>query len=298
MAFEKSWATVPVQLLISNGTVDGQLQIADAFSLRVGRKLLLKSNTQPTTIVIVKRVINKTTFFVGRPHNNINDRVDVSAFLVADGASISNPEPYQPRPSIGNEDFSRAVFEEEPAVALRTVMVNRGGEFIGSDPNSPFYVQLSDGSVNIGTVNAELEVELTHRDNYPDAGDVHDSVRIGGPSGYEAEVLPDGSLKTTSSASSATNPNIQNVVIADADTEDSLTIPIATKGFRAKLRNLGGGPATLKVAYAVGETDTNYISVAPGAWYVPPAQLNLTAGITFYFQASKDNQVLEFESWT
>lgn len=46
-------------------------------------------------------------------------------------------------------------------------------------PDNPLSVQLSDGSVNIGTVNAELEVQLTHLDNDPDAGDVHDSIRIG-----------------------------------------------------------------------------------------------------------------------
>jgi len=46
-------------------------------------------------------------------------------------------------------------------------------------PDNPLSVQLSDGSVNIGTVNAELEVQLSHLDNDPDAGDIHDSVRIG-----------------------------------------------------------------------------------------------------------------------
>lgn len=46
-------------------------------------------------------------------------------------------------------------------------------------PSNPLHVQLSDGSVNIGTVNAELEVQLSRKDNDPDAGDVHDAVRIG-----------------------------------------------------------------------------------------------------------------------
>jgi hypothetical protein len=45
--------------------------------------------------------------------------------------------------------------------------------------DNPLEVRLSDGSINIGSVNAELEVALSHMDNTPDAGDVADSVRIG-----------------------------------------------------------------------------------------------------------------------
>lgn len=60
-------------------------------------------------------------------------------------------------------------------------------------PTNPLAVQLSDGSVNIGTVNAEVEVQLSHIDNSPDAGDVADSVRIG--DGVETlEVNADGSI--------------------------------------------------------------------------------------------------------
>lgn len=295
MAFEKRWAQVPVQSLIANGTADGQLQIADAYRLKVKQLLLLTSGSQPTLQIQVKRVMSPTLILVGKKDEDIDDRIDVSAYLVSDGAAIVNPDPNQARPKIGVEDFARAVYDEEPTVAIRTVMVDRGGRYIGTDPDSPFYVQLSDGSVNIGTVNAELEVQLSHRDDDPDVGDVNDSVRIGDGED-ELAINPDGSINVNSA--SASNPNILNVEIDDANTEDSIAIPISTKGFRAKLRNLGGGPATLRVAYAAGETDTNYISIAPGAWYIPPTQLNLSAGITFYFQASKDNQVLEFESWT
>jgi len=44
---------------------------------------------------------------------------------------------------------------------------------------NPLPVQLSDGSVNIGTVQANVEVQLTHENDYPSAGRIHDSIRIG-----------------------------------------------------------------------------------------------------------------------
>lgn len=66
---------------------------------------------------------------------------------------------------------------EDDADAKRIVMVDSLGNFNSED--NPLFVQLTDGSITIGTVNAELEVQLSHLDNDPDAGDVHDSVRIG-----------------------------------------------------------------------------------------------------------------------
>lgn len=56
-------------------------------------------------------------------------------------------------------------------------LVDENGNSYG--PTNPLFVQLSDGSISIGTVNAEIEVQLSRRDNNPDAGDVHDSVRLG-----------------------------------------------------------------------------------------------------------------------
>lgn len=69
---------------------------------------------------------------------------------------------------------------EEALDAKRVTLVNEEGEAgVGSSPDNPIHVQLSNGSINVGTVNAELEVQLSHKDNDPDNGDVHDSVRIG-----------------------------------------------------------------------------------------------------------------------
>jgi hypothetical protein len=215
MAFEKRLAELSARLLIADGTADGQLQIADAFLLKVKQTILLKSTTQATRQVQVKRVTGPTTFFVGRLDEDIEDRIDVSAFLVADGATVSQTDTaFLKRPKIAPEDFQRAVYDEEPTVALRSVIVDRGGRYIGSDPDSPFYVQLTDGSVNIGTVNAQLEMFITHKDNDPDAGDVHSSLRIG-DGVDELAINPDGSINVNvTSGATAVNKSTYNEISA------------------------------------------------------------------------------------
>lgn len=254
MLYEKSWAELPPQSLIADGTSDGQLQIADAFKLRVGQVLFLKSNTQLAALKVkVKRVTGPTTFFVGRLDYDIDDRVDVSAYTVADAAFVFNTDRNQlKRPVIGPEEWSRAVYDEEPVVALRTVMVDRGGRYIGSDPSSPFYVQLTDGSVNIGTVHAQLEMFLSHKDNDPDAGDVHSSLRIG-DGVDELQINPDGSLNVnitpsnTSARIESTYNEISSLAASLPTLLVSYTAPVGKLSFLQKVFVSGDNIATYKV---------------------------------------------------
>lgn len=246
--FEKRWAPVAIQLLTSDGTIDGQLNIADAWMLRVGQTILLKATALPTLLVKVKSVLNKTTFLVGVMDYDLDTPIDVSAYKISNSASISNPDPNQIRAKIAPEDFQRAVYEEAPAVALRTVVVNRGGDFIGSDPDSPFYVQLTDGSVNIGTVNAQLEMFITHKDNDPDAGGVHSSIRIG-DGVDELQINPDGSLPVSLVAASSTFTynEITSLQASLPTTVVSYTAPIGKQTYLQKIFVSGDNIATYKV---------------------------------------------------
>lgn len=273
--FEKRWAELPPQSLIANGTVDGELQILDAFKLRVKQILFLKSSTQTSALrVQVKRVISPTVFYVGRVDGDIDDRVDVSAFTVADAAFVFNADPNQPRPKIGQEDYWRAVYEEEPAVALRSVLVDRGGRFIGSDPDAPFYVRLSDGSVNIGTVNAEIEVQLSHRDNDPDSGDVHDSVRVG-DGVDELAINPDGSLNVnitpsnTTARIESTYGEVSSVPTATPTVLVSYTAPVGKVSFLQKVFVSGENIARYKVKLngTVIDTKRTYFGASLNEWF-------------------------------
>ena len=188
--YEKKFKALAPQALTANGTSIGSLKIADPGLVKVKQKIRLSANTLPDLDLEIKRVEEDDTIFVGEVSKPIDNRTDISAYTIALSAAISWPED-QKRPNITADEFERAVYEEEPTVAKRVVLVDKLGKKYATD--NPLPVQLSDGQINIGTVNAELEVALSHKDNTPHPGDVADSVRIGDGTD-EMAVNPDGSI--------------------------------------------------------------------------------------------------------
>jgi hypothetical protein len=125
---EKRWKAVPPQLFTANGATDGKITIASACHLfKVKQQIILKSSTIPShDILEIKRITDDSTLYVGLKSKNIDSRYDVSAYLVADGASIEAIE--QHRSSVPLEEFTRAEYEEEPVVAKRVVLVDDCGD--------------------------------------------------------------------------------------------------------------------------------------------------------------------------
>lgn len=192
---EKFWDQVGPIAFISDGTTDGTIQVLSTKNFYAKQEVIAQSTTQEKVSLEVKRVINANTLEIGPRGQGINKREDMSMFLVADNSTLRAFK--QSRNSIEQKEYSRAVYAEEPIVAIRTYPVDRLG--LGYTTDNPFPVQLSDGSINIGSVVANLNVQLTHRDNDPTTGEVHDSVRIGDGTN-EVKVNSDGSF----------NVNIQN----------------------------------------------------------------------------------------
>lgn len=191
MAFEKVWLAVPAKSFTSNGTAQGVVTVASTKGLYAKQKVFLRGTAQTTTQLEIKRVVSKTQLWVGPIKTDIKAYSDISNFTTAAASTIEAPE--QPRPAIPQVEMDRATFEEEPVVARRVVLVDELGNKYSTD--NPLPTQLSDGSINIGTVNAEIEVQLSHVDNDPNFGDVHDSVRVGDGINVLA-VNNDGSIKT------------------------------------------------------------------------------------------------------
>jgi hypothetical protein len=186
---EKKFYTIPDVLLTTNGTANGIVTIASTFQYKVGMVVQLFSATQTPRRLKIKRVISDTQMQLGDEKTKINEYSDLTTFLTADTATVRFVE--QQRPVIDINEINRQVYEEEPTVALRNHLVDWLGR--SYDKTNPMPVQLSDGSINIGTVNAELEVALSHKNDNPNAGDVADSVRIGDGQ-YELRVNSDGSI--------------------------------------------------------------------------------------------------------
>lgn len=207
MAIERLWVGVPTQLFTSNGGKEGQISVPSTVDIKVKQKVMVGANTQSTLELEVKRVLNETDLIVG-PRNpqmvGIAATYDLTSYTTAFNAFLRIDE--QSRNPIVPDAFWRAVYEEEPTVALRTFAVDHLGRRYTE--SNPFPVQLSNGSIDIGTVNAQLEMFITHKDNDPHAGDVHSSLRIGDGTD-ELEINPDGSINVvvqTSSGGTVVSP--------------------------------------------------------------------------------------------
>lgn len=124
MALEKRWGLVPPQAFTTNGTVDGRFSVASPKFFYVKQLVILSSGTQPGLEVQIKR-IEGSNIFVGARSEDLNHRLNISAYTVAANASVLSFE--QPRPGIKPDDVMRAVYEEEPKVALRTMLVGTDG---------------------------------------------------------------------------------------------------------------------------------------------------------------------------
>lgn len=204
MAIERRLKAVGPLALTLNGGANGLVTVSDTKGFRVKAQVILEGTSLPNVTLEIKRVLSKTQFYVGTK-GDIKQREDISLYTLAANSTVHQIE--QDRPGIPLEQHERAVYEEEPVQAKRVILVDGYGEFY--DTENPLQVQLSDGDINIGTVNAEVEVQLSHKDNYPDLGDVADSVRIG-DGDDELAINDDGSINVNIVQSTNSTENILN----------------------------------------------------------------------------------------
>ena len=232
MALEKNLFAIAPVLFTTDGGADGKVTLANACNFKVKQKVKVAGTGLELLDLEVKRIINDSEMYLGPQTGPISDRTDLSAYTTAASSFVYAIE--QKRPSIPFEESTRAVYEEEPTVAYRSILVDKCGDFYATD--NPLPVQLSDGSINIGTVNAELEVQLSHLDDDPDAGDVHDSVRIGdGDPGEYLKINPDGSINVNATIGPSgtiinTYGDVSSVASSTTTTVVSYTTPIGKTG--------------------------------------------------------------------
>jgi hypothetical protein len=155
---EKRFYAVPPQLFTANGTNEGVVTIAGgaATLFKVGMKVYINATGLPTLYLQIKEIDSETNIQVGPipgtlktpgANTGITARSNISAYTVALGANISADE--QKRPAIDYAEIMRAVYDEEPTVALRTVLVDELGDRY--NPANPLPVAF-DGTVEIGDV--------------------------------------------------------------------------------------------------------------------------------------------------
>ena len=130
---EKRLIAVPPQALAADGGTDGSIIVADTSLFKVKQEVILTATSLPNLDnVEIKRINGPTQMVVGPKNGNILATTNVSAYTVALNASIFANE--QKRPSIPLEEIVRAVYEEEPTVAIRTIPVDEfGNEYTESN---------------------------------------------------------------------------------------------------------------------------------------------------------------------
>lgn len=240
MALEKRWADVGPVPFIANGGQFGQIEILSTAGLFVKQKVIIKSNTQQVLNLEIKQIIDANNLIVGPVSPDIKAVTNMTAFTTLDVSVLIAKE--QTKVPVGPEKIFQAVYEHEPTVAIRSFLVDRYGA--GFSIDNPIPVQLSDGNVNIGTVNAEVEVQLSHIDNFPDIGDIADSVRVG--DGEETlEINPDGSINVNIVGSDEVGTIINNyneiiaVPAATPSTIVSYTVPVGKSAVLDKVEYSG-----------------------------------------------------------
>lgn len=146
--YEKMWPTVLLSpITVSNFTVT----LPSTRNLHTRQVISLRLGTEAEEFEI-KRVLNDTQIQVGKKGSPINVLENPLKF---NGGSLEMYE--QKRNEIGSEYVIRAVYDEEPAVALRTLLVTEFGEKVG-------YSQDNEGSPRL-KVDAEIikfnEIDVT-----------------------------------------------------------------------------------------------------------------------------------------
>jgi hypothetical protein len=147
--FEKRFAAVPAQVFTADGGADGSVSVADTSLFKVKQRVYVSATGQTNQELEVKKVASPTSMVVGPVTGNINTFTDLSAYTVLANATIFANE--QKRPQISADDFERAVYEEEPTVAKRVILVDEFGNKYNNDNPLPTSAEFS-GSISVGEV--------------------------------------------------------------------------------------------------------------------------------------------------
>ena len=136
MQSQTQWNAVPPTLLTADGTAIGVVTVTDSEGFYVKQTVSLNNNTLTPRGLVILYFISDNQFVVGDQNTRLP--VDISFYTTASASTISAPA--QSRTTaigIKNPDQFRAVFQEEPVVAIRTVEVDdRGNPTNGAKLNS------------------------------------------------------------------------------------------------------------------------------------------------------------------
>jgi hypothetical protein len=147
---EKRFYAVPPQLLTTNGSPNGYVTIYNACGILKVKQVVSVTDTLGNLRTYeVKRIDEPDRVFLGPIGKPLLSYDDMSAYTTANGAFLFADE--QQRTKIAEQEIPRAVYQEEPAVAIRSILVDDCGDTYGE--NNPLPVE-GTLTVSIGGLSA------------------------------------------------------------------------------------------------------------------------------------------------
>jgi hypothetical protein len=194
IGIEKKWPAVAPQLFTADGTAQGVVTVADARGFKVKMMVVIIGTGLPTLRLQIKRFISPTEFIVGpdkapRPgQGTINLRADLSAYTTALTCFAYAEE--QDKAVLTERDILQAVYEQEPATAIRTLAVDGFGQAIDSTTTQDGKTRLAvDAEVTVNTVQLFTKAYDSISAAYPDATHEVYKTFVGGLGGTLQETI-------------------------------------------------------------------------------------------------------------
>lgn len=227
MALERKWLAVTATTLTADGSSVGTVTLTDTAGFRTKQLVFLASSAVQPAQFQVQEVLSKTQLVLGPigPKVGRQNFSDVSAYLIADGASLGAPE--QNKNNIPDKDHYAAIYESDPVVADRVILVDQYGNFYGEGNALPI---IFDGTVAVG------DVEIKYGDNI-------------------LKVNSDGSINVNIVASTSTGDNLvlsryaeANQVVSGSTTQiNTYTVPPGKVSLIQKIEISGENIAKFQV---------------------------------------------------
>lgn len=160
IGIEKKWPAVAPQLFSADGTDSGIVTVADARGFKVKQMVVIIGTALPTLRVQIKRFLSPTEFMVGPEipppgQSALTLKSDLTLYTVAATSFVYAEEQDKRIPK--TDDIDRAVYEQEPANAIRVMQVNQFGQaadtVVGADG---LIRQAVDAEVNVEVNNVAL----------------------------------------------------------------------------------------------------------------------------------------------
>jgi hypothetical protein len=131
MAYERFWPAMGPVSLTSAATSRGLVTLSSTAGFRVKMQVLLQDTVLGPQRLEVKRVISDKKLYLGPVAGKITDRTDLTGYTTTSSLTVME----QSRPSIPKDERDRAMFEEEPVLAQRSLIVDQyGAPVTGSNP--------------------------------------------------------------------------------------------------------------------------------------------------------------------